>query len=60
MNHFSELGKKHAMKLTHNDANNNNIFMMQENGVKTNKLLLLDFEYACYNYPAYDIANLLN
>lgn len=46
--------------MTHNDANNNNIFLRKSKSKKDEELLLIDFEYACYNYVAYDIANLLN
>ena len=43
----------------HNDLCANNIFIREE-GEGVDKVVLIDFEYAGYNYRAYDIANFFN
>jgi len=54
--------KKHLPKkpesvcFSHNDIHSQNILVLDN----TNKLLVIDYEYSCYNYRGYDIANLFN
>lgn len=42
------------VRLCHNDVNNLNIM------VTSKEIYLIDFEYARYNYVAYDIANFIS
>ena len=41
------------IRFCHNDLNNLNIFTSPS-------VVLIDYDYAAYNYLAYDIANFLN
>lgn len=53
-------GKKRAkIAFCHNDLNAYNIFI-KNSGKRQKECLFIDFEYAGYNYVAYDIANFLN
>jgi len=45
-----------SVVLSHNDLHSQNVLNLKEN----NKLVLIDFEYADYNYRGYDIANVFN
>lgn len=45
---------KDSVKVCHNDLNNLNILITAGN------VYLIDYDYADYNYIAYDIANLIN
>jgi len=47
---------KESVVFSHNDLHSANILLCN----KTDKIILIDFEYGAYNYRAYDIANLLN
>jgi len=45
-----------SVVFSHNDLHSQNILLLN----KTNKLVLIDYEYSAYNYRGYDIANLFN
>lgn len=47
-------GTKESVKVCHNDLNNLNIL------VTASDVFLIDYDYADYNFIAYDIANLIN
>jgi thiamine kinase-like enzyme len=41
------------MVFSHNDLISNNVLLLKKNG----KAVLIDYEYACYNFSFYDLAN---
>jgi len=47
---------KESVVFSHNDLHAQNVLLLN----KTNKLVLIDYEYSAYNYRGYDIANLFN
>ena len=47
---------KESVVFSHNDLHGANVLLLN----KTNRLVLIDYEYSAYNYRGYDIANLFN
>ena len=47
---------KESVVFSHNDLHGGNVLLLN----KTNRLVLIDYEYSAYNYRGYDIANLFN
>ena len=45
-----------SIVFSHNDLHAANVLLLN----KTNRLVLIDYEYSAYNYRGYDIANLFN
>jgi len=48
--------EKNSLVFSHNDLHALNILLLD----KTEQVKLVDYEYSCYNYRGYDIANFLN
>jgi len=48
--------KEKSVVFSHNDLHSQNILLLD----KTQKLVLIDYEYSGYNYRGYDIANFFN
>jgi len=48
--------EKNSLVFSHNDLHALNILVLD----KTEQVKLVDYEYSCYNYRGYDIANFLN
>jgi thiamine kinase-like enzyme len=47
---------KESVVFSHNDIHSQNILALN----RSEKLVLIDYEYGCYNYRGYDIANFFN
>lgn len=47
---------KNSVVFSHNDLHSQNILLLD----KTQKIILIDYEYSSYNYRGYDIANFFN
>lgn len=47
---------RNSIVFSHNDLHSQNILLEE----KSQKIMLIDYEYSCYNYRGYDIANFFN
>lgn len=57
---MEKLPGEEGVMFCHNDLCANNIFIREKEEEGVDKVVLIDFEYAGYNYRAYDIANFFN